>query len=66
MRIVRASEGRPSMINTHPTRCNICAGRVTYGSNARVYFTQQEVERAKAIKVLLPEINAIKYIGGAK
>lgn len=27
-------------------------------------FTQQEVERAKAIKVLLPEINAIKC-GGA-
>lgn len=26
-------------------------------------FTQQEVERAKAIKVLLPEINAIKYDG---
>lgn len=25
------------MINTHPTRCNICGGRVTYGSNARVY-----------------------------
>lgn len=26
-------------------------------------FTQQEAERAKAIKVLLPEINAIKYDG---
>ena len=26
-------------------------------------FTEQEVERAKAIKVLLPEINAIKYDG---
>ena len=26
-------------------------------------FTQQEVERAKAIKVLFPEINAIKYDG---
>lgn len=26
-------------------------------------FTQKEVERAKAIKVLLPEINAIKYDG---
>ena len=25
------------MINTHPTRCNICGGPVTYGSNARVY-----------------------------
>lgn len=25
------------MINTHPTRCNICGGRVIYGSNARVY-----------------------------
>lgn len=25
------------MINTHPTRCNICGGRVTYGSNARIY-----------------------------
>jgi len=25
------------MINTHPARCNICGGRVTYGSNARVY-----------------------------
>ena len=25
------------MINTHPTHCNICGGRVTYGSNARVY-----------------------------
>lgn len=22
------------MINTHPTKCNICGGRVTYGSNA--------------------------------
>ena len=29
----------------------------------RPRFTQQEVERAKAIKVLLPEINAIKYDG---
>ena len=34
-------------------------------------FTQQEAERAKAIKVLFPEINAIKYdgdeiIGGAQ
>lgn len=26
-------------------------------------WTEQEVERAKAIKVLLPEINAIKYDG---
>ncbi|SCI19831.1 Uncharacterised protein [uncultured Oscillibacter sp.] len=26
-------------------------------------FTQQEAERAKAIKVLFPEINAIKYDG---
>lgn len=25
------------MINTHPTRCNICGGAVTYGSNSRVY-----------------------------
>ena len=25
------------MINTHPTRCNICGGPVTYGSNARIY-----------------------------
>ena len=25
------------MINTNPTRCNICGGPVTYGSNARVY-----------------------------
>lgn len=27
------------------------------------HWTEQEVERAKAIKVLLPEINAIKYDG---
>lgn len=27
----------PVTINTHPTRCNICGGSVTYGSNARVY-----------------------------
>ena len=25
------------MINTHPTRCNICGGAVTYGSNSRIY-----------------------------
>lgn len=25
------------MIDTHPTKCNICGGPVTYGSNARVY-----------------------------
>ena len=25
------------MINTHPTKCNICGGRVIYTSNSRIY-----------------------------
>lgn len=30
---------------------------------SKPHWTEQEVERAKAIKVLFPEINAIKYDG---